>query len=495
MGARLANRATPLAVGGVLLLTAAGIAAVALQKAAGDQEKLFVFAVIGLVVAVAVLAAPVLDPAWPLSLGLALSVFSGNWQNLGVPQGVDRPLLLLGLLGTVLRMLPDARERRLPQLRPVHWLLALLSIYAIGSALFAGTLLSRESLFALVDKLGIIPFGLFLLAPIAFATERQRQLLLFLLVVLGAYLGITALLETTGPKALVFPRYITDPAIGLHADRARGPFAEAAANGLALFVCAVAAAMAFAQWRGRWRQAAAVVVVLCGAGIVFTLTRQVWLGGVAGALVTLFVARELRRYLIPTVVLCAAGVLLALAFVPGLRTKATSRAESQRPVWDRLNSDDAALRMIEAKPLLGFGWYRWQQDSQPYYRLAPDYPLTTVNRPHNVFLGTAVELGLVGFLAWFGAVVLGIGGAIVRRGPPELRVWRFGLIAIVVDWLVVANFTPLGYAFPNYVIWMWAGIVAGGAVRAPSLGRSVAPTPAAPWPPPSSRPGQPAAAR
>jgi hypothetical protein len=52
-----------------------------------------------------------------------------------------------------------------------------------------------------------------------------------------------------------------------------------------------------------------------------------------------------------------------------------------------------------------------------------------------------------------------IGGAILRRGPPELRPWRIALVAIAVQYLVIANFVPLGYALPTAFLWLWAGVV------------------------------------
>src|SRR5207247_1126468 len=92
---------------------------------------------------------------------------------------------------------------------------------------------------------------------------------------------------------------------------------------------------------------------------------------------------------------------------------------------------------------------------------------------HNVFLAYMVELGLIGFVLWTAAFVMAIGGAVTFRGPPELAPWRVGLIAIAIDWLVVANFVPLTLAFPNMILWLWAGIVMGprlveSTVRAPA---------------------------
>ena len=66
-----------------------------------------------------------------------------------------------------------------------------------------------------------MPFLLYLVAPAAFATERQRTILLGTLAVVGAYLGATAFFEMIGPHSLVFPSFILNPALGNHDGRAR----------------------------------------------------------------------------------------------------------------------------------------------------------------------------------------------------------------------------------------------------------------------------------
>jgi putative inorganic carbon (hco3(-)) transporter len=130
-------------------------------------------------------------------------------------------------------------------------------------------------------------------------------------------------------------------------------------------------------------------------------------------------------------------------------------------LWDRKNSNAAALRMIDAKPLFGFGWGRFASDSPDYYRQAFDYPLTGVRNVHNVYLANAVELGLLGGGLWLLACLVAIGGAIMRRGPPPLRDWRIGLIAVAVSYAVVGMTTPLGYPFSALLMWTWAGLVWG----------------------------------
>jgi O-antigen ligase len=260
----------------------------------------------------------------------------------------------------------------------------------------------------------------------------------------------------------VLPRYIADASVGLHFGRARGPFVEAVANGLALFTCATAACVALTRWqRVSARRLAWGVLGLCLLGILFTLTRAIWLAAAVVPFAVMLTTPSLRRFAAPAAL---AGVVLvgaAYLLVPGLADEVSTRAGSQRPLWDRLNTNGAAVRMVEERPLLGFGWNRFKQDSVEYMRQAPDHPITGVGlNVHNVPLSHAVELGLVGLLLW----AIAFGAAIVvpalRRGPPEFEPWRLGLLALALCWLITANFGPLGYAFPTLVLWTWAGLVA-----------------------------------
>jgi O-antigen ligase len=338
----------------------------------------------------------------------------------------------------------------------VHLVLAALVAYAGASAVFATTLTRNEPFFALLDYLGIIPFLLFLVAPAAFPTRRERALLLGTLAGTGLYLGVTAILETVGPAWLVFPRYIMDPGVGIHFGRARGPFVEAAGDGLAMIFCGVAAAVAFAG--RRHRLLALIALAACAVGIVFTLTRQIWLAAIVATLMTMVARRGLRVWLVPTAFAGALAVAAIFSFVPGFSGRADSRLADRNPVWDRLNSDEATLRMIGERPIQGFGWYSFAERGRPYYRLAPDRPLTTVGRPHNVFLAYGAELGVPATLAWIAALLVAIGGGLRRRGPPDLDRWRAGLVTVACAWFVVANFTPMGYAFDHAVLWLWAGL-------------------------------------
>lgn len=454
-----------LAIGGVLACAfAAAIHNQALAERVSPLDALTLVAT-----ASAIYLAVHADLAWTFAIGIALSVFSGNAEYIGLPISPDRVVLSFGVATLFWRSSRFSRASMTSSgtaargFGAAQWFILLAIGYAIISAAWTGTLLHHDGFYGLLDRFGVVPFVMFLVAPRVFATERQRQALVVTLVVLGAYLGWTAVAEGLNLNSLVFPRYILDPTIGIHADRARGPFVEAVANGLALYACGVAAAVALATWRGlESRCIATIVLALCIVGVVLTLTRAVWVASVAAPLVAMLFSHRLRRRALPAGVVAAVLVAGTLALIPGLTTSVQSRAQTVRPVWDRLNTDAAALRMIEHRPLLGFGWGSFVEQGPEYLRQSLRYPLTGAGlNVHNVLLSHAVELGLVGLALWLAAFFGGVGGAALRRLPHELDPWRIGLVAVGINWLIVANFGPLGYAFPTLLLWTWAGLVWG----------------------------------
>ena len=310
---------------------------------------------------------------------------------------------------------------------------------------------------------------------VAFRTPQQRRVLLGTLVTLGAYLGLTVLFEMAKLDALVFPKYILDPNYGIHLHRGRGPFVDAVANGLALYTCGVACAIAVATWRSAEARALAIAVgILCAVGCLLSLERSVWIGAVLGTTVAMLLTRGLRRYFVPVVLTAAAAVVIALVSIPGLEQSVTQRSADKGPIWDRRNLDRAAINMVDAKPLFGFGWSRFTSDSADYFQQAFDYPLTATQAGvHNTPLTYAVELGLVGVTLWFVGLLVGVGSALTTRGPPELMRWRTGLVAIATASVVVMNSVP-PTAWLNRSIWLFAGVVYSGRYLATDTAESVA---------------------
>lgn len=400
--------------------------------------------------------------AWLFSAAIALTVFSGNWRELGFPSLISPDRLLLIVAFVVLLVSdPSLGRRSYVRLTPTHVVLLVAAAFAICSAVAAGTIGDRSTIFVLVDRFGLAPFLLFLAGPVAFAGEQQRRILLGTFLAIGAYLGLTAMFEGLGLHALVFPKYIIDINAEVQVGRARGPFIDAAINGVALFYCAVAAMVAYVTYSRAWTKGvAAAIGALCLFDLLFTQERSVWVGAIAAILCAAAMAPALRRRLLVAAPLAVFAIVSAFVVVPGLYEHTTERIGDQRTEWDRLNLDKAAENMIVSRPLFGFGLGAFKDRSGPYFEQNPDFPLTnTTGELHNVFLSLAAELGLVGASIWLLGLALAVGGAIVVRGPPELYPWRVGLLAMMVMWLIVANLTPMLQAFPNQALWLWAGVV------------------------------------
>ena len=204
---------------------------------------------------------------------------------------------------------------------------------------------------------------------------------------------------------------------------------------------------------------------LCALGLMFTLTRSVWVGAIVATTLTMATTAGLRRYLLPTAAAATAIVLVTLAVMPSFGLRVDERSAAQRSVWERQNVDAAAITMVSQRPLLGFGLGTFNEQNSNYFPLLPNTPQVAEQRlaVHNVFLSMATELGLVGATLFVVSFVCAIGSAVRAPGPPDLRPWRVGLLAIAVFWFIVANAAPLGQVFPTMITWLWAGIVLGGS--------------------------------
>jgi putative inorganic carbon (HCO3(-)) transporter len=285
-------------------------------------------------------------------------------------------------------------------------------------------------------------------------------MLLRVLVCMGLYLGATAIFEMVGPHALVFPRFIMDPNVGIQFGRARGPFTESEADGLAMCQCGFAAAYAVFRLPGRWKAVSVITVGLCAIGILLTLTRSVWIGTALGVVVVCLLTPALRKFLLPLAAAFAVVIVVALAVLPGVRGSADARAGTVRSVWDRQNTDTAAIRIVEEHPLAGVGWLRFLYVNQNYVRQARGYPITNIGiEVHNVTLGRAAELGLPGAGLWIFAVLAGPCLVFIRRRPGgDLDGWAIVAMGGTCCWLIAINLSPVPYPLPNLLVWLLSGL-------------------------------------
>lgn len=425
---------------------------------------------------------------WIFLLGLLFTVFSGNSGLLGLPLGPERLLIPLAIL---LVLLDPGRPAI--RWRFVHGVIAFLVFWTLLSMVGHGTLALPDARFAFLDRV-LLPLVLFVCAPLLFPDASARTEFARALTVLGGWLALNTIFEMIGPEALVFPRYILEAAEAETATRrAAGPFLASEALGMVLLLAGFAAMLTGWRDRGGWRRLGAVVGPLCFLSSILTMTRSVWLGAGLAVFVAATGTRQMRRTALGVVAALIAAGAVVTATLPEMVEDVITRLSMSSSLYDRANTNAAALRIVGERPVEGIGWGRFILDGWQWVRQSPDYPLTNVGiEVHNVFLSRAAELGVPGALAFALCVLAGPVWILVRTRRTEAREWwAFGAAAFAI-WLVPSLSSPNPYPLPNDLFWVVSGILGTGLITWPReddlASRQQVPDPAPSHPVP---PGQP----
>ena len=213
-----------------------------------------------------------------------------------------------------------------------------------------------------------------------------------------------------------------------------------------------AACLAFAL-NGSTRRQRVVAIGLGVIGIVAIAVNMQLTSAIAviAAVVAILAVRWQRRWL---VTLGVVMVLLATttAIVPGLRNISWGALPVagvdgyQQLTTHRVGAWAAALEMIEARPLTGFGPGSYAAESQSHRlaaelklreRLLPPAPATTFVHAHNDYLQLAAEAGVPTLLALMAALGMLIFGLLQRARSPG-RAEPLAVLGILVAGAVAA---------------------------------------------------------
>lgn len=319
----------------------------------------------------------------------------------------------------------------------------------------------------------LVPLVLFVLAGYVFNDAASlRRLELFALVML-AYLSLTAIAFMLGAKQLIFPPYILDESLGIHADRARGPFLQAVANGVSLNLLALIAVDSFRRRRLRGLMAMLFLIATPLAALA-TKTRAVWLSfalSVAG-LIFFYPCSRVRRACAGLMLAGAVGLLGAICAC-GLGDFG-QRLEERSPVEFRAAMYEAGWGMFLEKPL--WGWSRPDIQSELMRRISDFHQEAFYF--HNTCLEIAVEYGVPGLALYLwviadlfkvgrssGHFALSVGGDFLDR--------QFRYIWPVMVFVYVLNgmFVVMNYQFVNGFLFTIAGALAAQNQDMPSSHR------------------------
>ena len=287
----------------------------------------------------------------------------------------------------------------------------------------------------------LIPVGLYVVMRYAPLGDNDLKLISLGFVGLGLYLAVTAIAETRGLGAIVFPRFIMNPEFEEFFGRGRGPFLNPVSNGICMVVCLCCMWMWFPSSSIRRKILIVALAGLMCIGIYSTLTRSVWMGLVAAAAIVVFLpapqAYKGAMVVVASLLLVCAAPLLADKIFSFKRDKNVSVADMENSARLRPMFVTVATRMVVDRPILGVGFGQYARAKSPYlqdqYSAAP-LSLTKGYMQHNIFLAYVTETGFLGLSVLLLMLTLFLRAAWAIWQDIRLSFWKrqFGLLLIAM---------------------------------------------------------------
>ena len=341
-------------------------------------------------------------------------VFTHHFWRLGIGSvslTVDRLLIAVLMLVAVWRWRQGLVPRR--PLTGSDWLVALFVGLVTCSYLVTPFPRMIEPSFSATWRIVAcfwMPAAAYLVLRCANFSERDWKIMLASLSCFGVYLAVTGIAEVYGQWWAVFPRYISDPTLGAHFGRARGPALNSVSLGMFLAVCFWAAWLLWSRVGRFWQIVLPVAMGLMCVGLYFTYTRSGWLALAAtlAAIPLLHLPRSWRPALWTGTLV--AGFLGAV-FVGGKlihMNRHDVNGAASHSVYQRESFLLVSMRMFADHPLTGCGFGRFYDRKLPYLSdRSQQLELESIRAldHHNAFLSLLTETGLVGMSLFIGLLV------------------------------------------------------------------------------------------
>ncbi len=364
------------------------------------------------------------------------------------------------------------RERLLPLTR-VEFMMIFLLLVLMGSMVRTGFLTTRGDEYQPfhVFLTGFFfPFVFYYFGKTLLYTEKRIKILLWSFLCFFIYLVLTAYFEHFKVNSLIFPRFITNPLIGIHYGRARGPFVTAPVNGWvmgALFFSSL-----FLRSRvqgGAARLALLFILILTPLAVFYTYTRAVWLSFLLAPLPLLFFSKKLL--LRPRFIFLPLVLLILFTIVNWENISSQEREQGGvmevSEVQSRIALFKVTMAVFKEAPIFGVGFGRFRR-AIPYYS-SEVLQGTSVQlaSQHNLFFGLLSEVGLVGLVPFLLILIFILQYSILlfRRLPGGGFISRDLVVtfwAMLVIYLVTASFIQTQFFIvANSSIFLWAGMMEG----------------------------------
>lgn len=377
-----------------------------------------------------------------LALRASLDVLKLSPQAVGA---LDPGALLSGtfLVAGGIWLIAQPREHRAPR----SPLLVPLAVFTAVAALSTAGAASPAQGMVDVVKLATVVLMLAVLNQVC-RTEGDTRIVL-----------VAAMASAIPPLLLAAYQGITHTGLHFSGDfeRVRGTFSHP--NPFAIYLCMtiIMAAAIIRSVRPLAQAALAALVVGCSVALFFTYTRSAWIATVLGVLVVgLMIGRRAVAIVAVLTVVVALSIPSIAARFADLGTSTTqSGAAGNSLVW-RIGYWKQALELND-DPLIGKGLSAVREEG------------SESKEPHNDFIRTYVETGIIGFLAYVWFLLRGY--AVVRRGIRDTApgFWRDVAIGFAGISVAFAILSLVSNVITQLVLLWYLASYATAAIAAPRL--------------------------
>lgn len=212
---------------------------------------------------------------------------------------------------------------------------------------------------------------------------------------MGVYLGFTALFERYKIYNLIWPSYIIDPSVGYQFGRSRGPFVEAAAMGRFMGLTILIMMVMTTFCTGAKKFILYNLIAISLAGLYFTNTRGPWLG-FSFSLIVFLIGKSSVRHVVYFVIFLVifvglTGITSKIDFF-GTTVFSTRKdtADNRLVVWN------TGINMGLSNPLFGVGYGNFNSEWENYFVNLDGINFDSFDGNHSTPFGIFAELGFLG---------------------------------------------------------------------------------------------------
>lgn len=364
------------------------------------------------------------------------------------------------------------KERLLSNTRVENMMILLLLVlmFSMGRTGFLTTRGDEYQPFHIFLTGFFFPFIFYYFGKTLLYTEQRIKILLWGLLGFFIYLVLTAYLEHFKITSLIFPRFISNPLVGIHYGRARGPFVTAPVNGWVMGALFFSSLFLRSRVQGGVARAVLLIVLLLTPlALFYTYTRAVWLSFLMAPLPLLLFSKKLllrsRFIFLPLVLL----ILFTIVNWENISSQEREMGGVMQvsEVQSRIALFQVTKAVLKEAPIFGVGFGRFNR-AIPYYSSEVLHGTSVqLASQHNLFFGLLSEVGLIGLVPFILILffIFHLSILLFRRLPGEGFISKDLVVtfwAILIIYLVNASFIQTQFFIvANALIFLWAGMMVG----------------------------------